>query len=212
MRELRLLNGIIVADGNHPDDANGEPSTGDESSVEPRPHTTTKEGPAHRTDSFDWVDNPDTDNPPQRTSAEDSHTQQQVSNRRQYGREPPILLERTIESSSPSDGTRHGDLSNPTVMAILAHMSVMFGLPFFLLPLWQRNDELSLHHARTAGAIYIFFYGLLALSTVSCGVFFPLAMLGYLPAIVAIYRAVQGKSAGMWGFGGLGEWMFGWVR
>jgi len=201
-----------VVDGNYRDESDADPTTDEESSVEPRPHTRTKEAPDHRTKSLDWAENPDTDNLPQRTSADENNSRRQVSDSRRFGREPPVFLERTIESSSQSNGTGHGDLSNPTVMAILAHMSVMFGLPFFLLPLWQRNDELSLHHARTAGAIYIFFYGLLALSTVSCGIFFPLAMLGYLPAIVAIYRAVQGKSAGMWGFGGLGEWMFGWVR
>ncbi len=201
-----------MADGHHRDNSNGKPDTADESSVEPRPRTRTTEAGDRRVDSFDWVEGPDTDNPPQRTDADDIGPQQQAAESRQLGREPPVVIEQTIDSSPQNDGRRNDDLSNPTILAILAHMSVMFGLPFFLLPLWQQNDELSLHHARTAGAIYIFFYGLLALSTVSCGVFFPLAMLGYLPAIVAIYRAVQGKSAGMWGFGGLGEWMFGWVR
>jgi hypothetical protein len=128
-----------------------------------------------------------------------------------YGREPPVLIESpSIDSGGESSGRL--DLSNGVVMAILAHMSVMFGLPFFLIPLWQRNDELSLHHARTAGAIYIYFYALLAISPFSCGLFFPLAMLGYVPALVAIYRAIQGRAAGKWGFGQIGEWLFGWVH
>lgn len=93
-------------------------------------------------------------------------------------------------------------------MALLSHMSVLFGVPVFFAPLFRRKHPLSVHHAKTAAIIWLLFYSCLALSTVSIPVFIPLAMLAYVPALVAVYRAVQGRPAGRWGLGNLAERLF----
>lgn len=90
-------------------------------------------------------------------------------------------------------------------MAVLAHMSILFGIPVFLVPMLLRNDPLSYHHAKAAAATFGLFYVGLALSFVSCGLFMPVVMMLYIPALVGIARAVQGREAGTWGLGDLGE-------
>lgn len=90
-------------------------------------------------------------------------------------------------------------------LAILSHMSLLFGLPIFLIPLLQRKNALAIHHAKAAGLIYFGFYGTLLLSMYSTGLFVPLAMLFYLPGLVGIYRAINKQAAGRWGLGDLAE-------
>ena len=115
--------------------------------------------------------------------------------------------------SAPAETDDHPASSERTTpdgrsLAILSHMSLLFGLPVFIIPLLQRNNALALHHAKAAALIYFGFYGTLILSMYSTGLFLPLAMLFYLPGLVGIYRAINHEPAGRWGLGDLAERLF----
>lgn len=97
-------------------------------------------------------------------------------------------------------------------MAIAAYFSVLFGVPVFLVPLLMRSNEFALHHARSAGAIYLVCTGMLALATVNCAVFLPLAFVCYIPALIGVYRASAGVEAGTSAMGPLGHKVFGWIE
>jgi hypothetical protein len=99
-------------------------------------------------------------------------------------------------------------VSRAATMAVLSHMSVLFGVPVFLVPLVRRRDALSLHHAKAAALVWLAFYATLALSFFVSGLFTPVMLLLYLPVLVGIHRAVQGREAGRWGAGDLAEWLF----
>lgn len=121
--------------------------------------------------------------------------------------QPPARTDASTPTA-PEPDRKAGFPSRPKTMAILSYMSVLFGLPVFLVPLIQRKHPLSLHHAKAAGLISFVFYTLLGLSAFATGLFLPLTMLAYLPALVGIYRAVQGREAGKWGLGDLAERLF----
>lgn len=125
--------------------------------------------------------------------------------------QPPA---RTNANDAPADQTEEkaGFPSRATTMAIMSHMSVLFGIPVFLVSLVRRKHALSLHHAKAAAVIWFFFYAFLGLSSLSSALFLPLAFLFYLPALAGIYRAVQGREAGKWGLGDLGERVFPYPR
>lgn len=106
-------------------------------------------------------------------------------------------------SRQPSDG-----MDEARVMAIISHMSVLFGVPVFLIPLVQRKNALAIHHAKAACLIFIGFYLLLALSIFGNALFLPVMFLVYLPGIVGVHQAVQGREAGRWGLGDLAESLF----
>lgn len=96
--------------------------------------------------------------------------------------------------------------------AILSHFSVLFGIPIFLVPLFQRDNAFAVHHGRAAAVTFGAFV-MLALSTfATCGLTAPLAMLAYVPAIVGIVRAANGEQAGALGFGDAGDRLLGSVR
>ncbi|MFB6351933.1 MAG: hypothetical protein ABEN55_17390, partial [Bradymonadaceae bacterium] len=71
--------------------------------------------------------------------------------------------------AAPQTDADAGFPSRATTMAILSHMSVLFGIPVFLVPLLQRTHPLSLHHAKAAGLIWFAFYALLGLSSLATG-------------------------------------------
>ena len=119
----------------------------------------------------------------------------------------PAPLGRT--DGDPSDADAHYREDGRS-LAILSHMSLLFGLPIFVIPLVQRKNALALHHAKAAMVIYFAFCGTLLLSIYSTGLFIPLAMLLYLPGLVGIYRAIQRQKAGRWGLGDLAERLFPW--
>lgn len=93
-------------------------------------------------------------------------------------------------------------------MALLAYMGLLFGLPLFIIPLITRDNRFSLHHAKAAGVTFIAFFISTMLTGVTCGLFFPIMMCFYIPAIVGAIQAVNGQLAGRWGFGDLGESVF----
>ncbi len=120
---------------------------------------------------------------------------------------PPALRDEARPDCAPDDDRLETSETwrDGQTMAIFAHMSVLFGIPVFLVPLLLRNDPLSVHHAKAAAVTFAGFYAGLVLAFVSVGLFMPIAMLFYIPALVGIARAVQGRRAGTWGFGEIGE-------
>ncbi len=100
------------------------------------------------------------------------------------------------------------EASRGKAMAVLAHLSILFGVPVFLAPLFLRNNALALHHAKAAAVIYVLFLLTGVLSFFTCALAFPLAMLCYVPALIGIARAAHGEKAGRWGLGDLGERIF----
>ncbi|RDV36370.1 hypothetical protein DV096_19315 [Bradymonadaceae bacterium TMQ3] len=93
-------------------------------------------------------------------------------------------------------------------LAVLSYCSVLFGVPFFLVPLVLRDNPFSLHHAKAAGAIYLVCYAFVLLATLNCALFLPLALLAYIPALIGIYRASAGVEAGQAALGPPGERLF----
>lgn len=93
-------------------------------------------------------------------------------------------------------------------MAILCHMSVLFGFPIFLFSLFQRDDPFVLHHAKAAGVSFVLFYGLLVVGIMVHPVWFFAMLASYLFPLVAIWRASQGARAGWLGLGPFGEATF----
>jgi hypothetical protein len=116
-------------------------------------------------------------------------------------------LQRTGRSEQPV-GTRAETAENGQAMAIFAHLSILFGLPVFLVPLLQRNNAFALHHAKAAATIYGLFLLCALASLITCGLGVPLALLCYVPAVVAIVRAANLQEAGPWGLGDMGERIF----
>jgi len=116
------------------------------------------------------------------------------------------------ERNARSRGARPAEdrLTRPTVMALLSHLSVLFGVPVFLAPFLLRRDGHSLHHAKAAAVVFFAFYALLGAALFGWPALTPAAMLLYAPGLVGIYRAVQGRRAGFFGFGVFGEWLFPW--
>jgi len=93
-------------------------------------------------------------------------------------------------------------------MAIFCHLSVLFGLPIFIVPFIQRDNDFALHHAKAATVTFVSMLAALTLTVLTCGLAFPLLFLAYVPAIVGIVQASNGQQAGTWGFGGVGEALF----
>ena len=120
-------------------------------------------------------------------------------------------LQRTQRDKQPP-GTRARTAENGQAMAIFAHLSILFGLPVFLIPLLQRDNAFALHHAKAAATIYGLFLLTALGSLVTCGLAVPLALLCYVPAIVGIVKAAQGDEAGAWGLGDMGERIFSGVE
>jgi hypothetical protein len=94
-------------------------------------------------------------------------------------------------------------------MAILAHCSIVLALPVFLVPMIQRENELSLQHSKAAGVNFLLFvlFGVAALLTK--GIAVPLMFLCYIPSLVGIVNAANGKRASLLALGPLGERVFG---
>lgn len=101
------------------------------------------------------------------------------------------------------------EVEDGKTLAVLCHASLLFGLPIFLVPMMTRDNRFALHHAKAASMTYALFLGSAALTTVTCGLFFPAMLLCYVPAFVGIVRAANGKVGGTWGMGDLGERVLG---
>ena len=93
-------------------------------------------------------------------------------------------------------------------MSLLAHMSVLFGVPVFLVELFTREDAHVLRHAKAAGAIWLAFYGLLLVSMLGHTWAFMLCLGLYAPALYAVRRAIHDRPPGLLGFEPLGRALF----
>lgn len=132
--------------------------------------------------------------------------------------ELPVIFRRD-DRPAPTNGRPTGGddtsgrrLDRAEVMAILSHMSVLFGIPVFMVPLVVRKDALALHHAKAAAIAYFAFYGVLLAAMFGSSLLLPVALAFYIPPLVGIARAVQHRDAGLLGLGDLGEWLFPWPK
>jgi uncharacterized membrane protein len=101
-------------------------------------------------------------------------------------------------------------------LAILAHASPFLGLPLWILPLVMRDDPFALYHAKQAGvvgiAFYLTFFGIIAFSVVTCGIgsfAVPLIFVWYIPAILGLLSALNGKCEPIPVLGDFAERLFG---
>ena len=98
------------------------------------------------------------------------------------------------------------------LMAIFSHCSVLFGIPVFLVPMVQRDNEFALHHARAAAVIFLACTAMLVAALTNCAVFLPLVFVCYIPALIGIFRAAAGVKAGTAALGTAGERIFGRIE
>lgn len=120
--------------------------------------------------------------------------------------ERPIARHRSHLASKPDErGGADSTVEDGKPMAVLSHMSILFGLPIFLIPIIRRDNAFALHHAKSAMVIFLMFIAAFVASFVTCGLAVPLALLLYVPAIVGVVHAARGEPAGRWALGHLGE-------
>jgi hypothetical protein len=106
---------------------------------------------------------------------------------------------------SPPDRATDTTVEDGKPMAVLSHMSILFGLPIFLVPIIKRDNAFALHHAKSAMVIFLLFILAFVASFATCGLAVPLALLLYVPAIVGVVHAARGERAGRWALGHWGE-------
>ena len=121
--------------------------------------------------------------------------------------QPPVPADTSRSQPAASDDEKRPSADGRS-MAVISHMSVLFGIPVFLVPVLRRRTPLGVHHAKAASLIYFGFYLNLALAMFASGFFLPVAMLFYLPGVVGVYRALRRQEAGKWGLGDLAERLF----
>lgn len=121
--------------------------------------------------------------------------------------EQPLARREPDASRRRGSGEQRGDsvVDEGKPMAVLSHMSILFGLPIFLIPLIRRENAFALHHAKSAMVIFLLFIAAFIASFVTCGLAVPLALLLYVPAIVGVVHAARGERAGPWALGHWGE-------
>lgn len=123
--------------------------------------------------------------------------------------ERPLARREPEMSSQRGRGEGHQPDEDPVQrgkpMAVLSHMSILFGLPVFLIPLIKRDNAFALHHAKSAMVIFLLFLAGFVASFVTCGLAVPFVLLLYVPAIVGVVHAARGELAGHWALGHLGE-------
>jgi uncharacterized membrane protein len=80
--------------------------------------------------------------------------------------------------------------SDGRMWAYVSYLSPIVGIPLFLVPILQRNDDFALYHAKNAAMIYVLGFvivmAVMITSVLTCGVTsfcFPLAFLTYIPLI-----------------------------
>ncbi|RAL21761.1 hypothetical protein DL240_12990 [Lujinxingia litoralis] len=131
------------------------------------------------------------------------------------GAPPSSLPARRCPEEALGQGPRrflYFDREKGAGLAVLSYCSVLFGVPFFIVPLVLRDNPFTLHHAKAAGAVYLVCYSLLLLATVHSALFLPLALVAYIPAWIGMYRAAAGREAGQAALGRPGERIFKWIQ
>ena len=92
--------------------------------------------------------------------------------------------------------------------SVLCHMSVLFGLPMFIIPMIKRDHAFSLHHGKASAVNFIVFHLAMLASVTLHPAFLLGVLLSYLPAWAGIWRAARGQEVGWIGFGPLAEALF----
>lgn len=119
---------------------------------------------------------------------------------------PPVRLPQAEKHTQrTSTETLETEIEDGKTLAILSHASLLFGLPMFMIPMFMRDNRFALHHSKAAAITFGLFWLSAGLTAVSCGLFFPLMLLCYIPALVGLIQAANGKLAGTWGMGNFGE-------
>lgn len=145
-----------------------------------------------------WVDEEQQQRPPQ-TAQEPRNAGPQMEGVRQDSQGD---LARRPQQQPSQTGS---DSEDGKMLAILSHLSILFGIPIFLIPLIQRENAFALHHAKAAAVTYGMLMIAGMLSVVTCGLGVPLIFLCYVPAIIGIVKATNEELAGKWGMGDFGE-------
>lgn len=98
--------------------------------------------------------------------------------------------------------------SRAQAFSILCHMSVLFGLPMFLIPMFKRDQAFSLHHAKASAINFIVFHLAMLASVIFHPYFLFALLVSYIPGWIGIWRAARGQRVGILGFGPVGEAVF----
>lgn len=110
------------------------------------------------------------------------------------------------------DPPRPDDVDDGKALAVLSHASLLFGIPVFIIPMLQKDNDFALHHSKAAAVNFIFFLVSMTLTVLTCGLAAPLIFFCYIPAIVGGLHAANGELAGRWGWGRAGERLFSGLR
>ena len=94
------------------------------------------------------------------------------------------------------------------MLAALAHASVFLGLPLFLIPMLQKEDEFALAHAKAAGANFVFWVIAFGLTMITCGLAFPLLFLTWIPMIAGWINVANDERPGGLALGSMGQQLF----
>ena len=84
-------------------------------------------------------------------------------------------------------------------MAVLCHVSMVLGLPLWLVPMLTRDNAFTLHHAKDAAIIwvmgFVIFSAGLVIWFMTCGLLpvFGLALLMWLPTLMGLFSAINGQ-------------------
>lgn len=84
-------------------------------------------------------------------------------------------------------------------MAVLCHLSMVLGLPLWLVPMLTRDNAFTLHHAKDAAIIwvmgFVIFSAGLVIWFMTCGLLpvFGLALLMWLPTLMGLFSAINGQ-------------------
>ena len=117
-----------------------------------------------------------------------------------------------VAAPSPLRQALAGEIEEGKTLAILSHASLLFGIPLFIVPILTRDNRFALHHAKAAGVTFSLFIVSASLTAISCGIFFPMMLLCYVPALIGIVQAANGQLAGPWGMGDMAERLLGGLK
>lgn len=105
------------------------------------------------------------------------------------------------------------------MMALLGYLSLLIGLPLFILPLAMRKDAFAMYHARQAGALFVIslfegvLFALITLMTCGIGVILlPILFLPWIGAAHGVYLVLTDRQEEPVLTFGLGEKWFGSIR
>jgi uncharacterized membrane protein len=103
--------------------------------------------------------------------------------------------------------------------AIASHASPFIGFPIWIVPLVLRDDAFAVYHAKQAGIVGIGYFVTFALvfvfAFVTCGFgafLVPVVFLWWIPAILGLIAALNGKCEPIPVLGGFADMVFGGIQ